>query len=1106
MPYTDEEIQAEVQTMVLSTIRRPMTSLGTKDIQVTFSDVQEATAGVFLLNQPAPFYVVQLAANKVLESVSSEASLVTQLIDALQATGRRVLPVHNITPLSNANSALNDLETAVTNRTANFKTITTLPAYQRFKKNVDQFLSENGSNIKSNGDIVPTPQGAKTTIRSLLAQIQAAHPGLLTSVGYIQNALADYNAVNLPSLAASGTLTRARQNMSSLVAQLTPQLPADRLESLRQTILSLLTMQAVVTQVGTFKTPEEFFLLTGSGSAYSDATHPATPATLQATKPGPYQISGSPPLDIALDGGAATTVNLNDALYAELSGLFTENFVFTLDTQASLTSPTAGPYTFGLNNQLVMSFTHPALKTTVMVQVVLAAGPSSSAVVSSSINAQLAAQDLDTYYQAVANGAYVQIYALSNGPTYQVSVGFGSANSALGFVGGESSSGTTSNRALKIYVTIGATTSTYNMLFSAGTWSAASIAADINLYLGANFLATAQGATGKQYVNLRYINPTPFSATLTFPSSNSPAAAVLGFPVDTPVSAQAATARRVASDLNSRGIALIAGSVVLPAAGGSGLVGYGDINDPAFLGAYRMAGSGSVTSGGLVITLVVSGGGLLAAGVVSGDALVIRDGVNAGTVWTVQASGLTDTQLLAARTTGYTQTTAGFVQPAVAASVSVSVQDSSWAALGELVYIPTGGEYQVTGLPDLVTLVLTNTGAVGNAAPATLITTSKQVFVKGAVGSCSFDIGPDFTSIASTAVAEVLTGAGVGLYSVVSLSPRMPKAPYEFELDRILAGGANSTTRQPNLFSVNIGQEYLTVSSKDTTTASKVVLSNTAASLFFTSVPGVATGTSPWISLPEKVNGLGAGDTLELYTSNYNAPSSIYTITTVDTVTVGITPEISSTASFTFTQTSPPPFALLRSSDFEKYGVLTAGLTTWLAGTVNQSSYFRELARLVNIVLVEGNPTPVQVNDAVNQAKLLLYALTQTGSTTSLEYYLSSYQVPRVEPVDSLVQTYKEKGSGRAVDILLSGQFSTFFGLDVHSVSYSGAMLSQMRSVAQQDLPVRKTGRRASGRSQVIGSTDSPDFEYDHTDTEDVKSPDIPSTLERVPHTTDTSG
>ena len=157
MPYTDDEIQAAVAQVTQTTIRRNIDSLGVPQISQTFSDVQEAALGIFLLYQLAPFYVVSLGTLRLLEDLTAYIASVLALEQALLDAGRRVLPVSNITPLANANAALFELRSAVAARANAFAAIEKTPAFQRFSSNVDTFLSQNGASIKQGGTVVQTP-------------------------------------------------------------------------------------------------------------------------------------------------------------------------------------------------------------------------------------------------------------------------------------------------------------------------------------------------------------------------------------------------------------------------------------------------------------------------------------------------------------------------------------------------------------------------------------------------------------------------------------------------------------------------------------------------------------------------------------------------------------------------------------------------------------------------------------------------------------------------------------------------------------------------------------------------------------------------------------
>ena len=179
-------------------------------------------------------------------------------------------------------------------------------------------------------------------------------------------------------------------------------------------------------------------------------------------------------------------------------------------------------------------------------------------------------------------------------------------------------------------------------------------------------------------------------------------------------------------------------------------------------------------------------------------------------------------------------------------------------------------------------------------------------------------------------------------------------------------------------------------------------------------------------------------------------------------------------------------------------------LASWLLLPVNGDAFTRELRRLVNIVLYESAPAPDQINAAMAQVELLMQAAL-TGGAGSLAEILSQFTVSPIDQVDALIRTYVELGSARAIDILLQGRFSDFFGLSIKEVSYASTVLSRVQSIAQEDLVVRKTNRTVSRTSAVRSSASSPDFEYDTSDIEQTSPIDVPNEFDRVPPGSDPS-
>lgn len=311
----------------------------------------------------------------------------------------------------------------------------------------------------------------------------------------------------------------------------------------------------------------------------------------------------------------------------------------------------------------------------------------------------------------------------------------------------------------------------------------------------------------------------------------------------------------------------------------------------------------------------------------------------------------------------------------------------------------------------------------------------------------------------------------------------------------------------PVSFSASIGHKALVLAGKTTTLVASLSIQGSGASILFTTVPALAYGTTQYFKLPEMPSGLGAGDILELYETQYNSPTASYVIDGVEpslkvihlatALSVHLAP---SPARWVF-DPQPVPFARVRIARTFDFTTFQTRLEAWLAATVNQASYFTELNRKVNPLLVNTTPTASQVGDAKNAVLALYDLLTEARATTdtanpalTLEYALEQYTVAPVPAVDTLLRTYLEKGSDRATDLLLAGEFSTFFGLTLDDASYSGAMQSAMRDVAREELAVRKVQRpEASQGPRQISEAQSPDYDYDQSDIEHGAEVDAPA-------------
>lgn len=324
--YTTEEIQAAVENLVQATIRRPYDTLGVRRVDISFSDIQQAAAGVFLLYPKAPFYCLELGARAALQLIESEAQGITTLLESIRAVGRQVLPVEDVSPLFNAKVALESLGQAAVQRGTAFKDITTVPAFQRFEKNVNTFLAQNGDAVREGGEIVETPLGAKRKLSTLVAELQDRHNALIERVQTLAKGEENYASVNLAALVAQGVLAKAASVLEDHANTLSGQKPEERLESLRGVVLDLIAAKSVVRKYGSFTGPTQYYSCTGTGTPYSDSSHLAEPARAISSFSGPYALdSTNNTLEMYLQGSLSpSTLSLPFSASAQILGTVNE--------------------------------------------------------------------------------------------------------------------------------------------------------------------------------------------------------------------------------------------------------------------------------------------------------------------------------------------------------------------------------------------------------------------------------------------------------------------------------------------------------------------------------------------------------------------------------------------------------------------------------------------------------------------------------------------------------------------------------------------------------------------------------------------------------------
>jgi hypothetical protein len=326
--YTSTEIAVAVDKLVQGAIRRPYGALGERQTGTTFDDTMDAAAGVFILTPEAPFYVLLLGSRRLSELVTSLLDDSQKLVAAIDATGRRVKPVENLTNLGNARTALAALESASNVRDSVFEDIETTSAFQRFDLHTSRFLDQNAKNIRVGQNIVETPQKARKSLGELVSAVTEGLAEVQRRVGLLAAGIDDYNAMNLPALLARGVISRARGVIDDRITQMEALTPTARLEVLRETVLDVLASKAVVKGFGSLPKSGTFADVDGIAVPFADADHLATPALVSSDLLDPFIIiAGQDTLTFTVEGGPTTvSIPLQRSFLARIQGTIAEPY------------------------------------------------------------------------------------------------------------------------------------------------------------------------------------------------------------------------------------------------------------------------------------------------------------------------------------------------------------------------------------------------------------------------------------------------------------------------------------------------------------------------------------------------------------------------------------------------------------------------------------------------------------------------------------------------------------------------------------------------------------------------------------------------------------
>jgi hypothetical protein len=1033
--YSSEEITAAVEKIVASAVRRPYGRFGNRDIQAAFTDLQDAAAGVFVLNVSAPFYTALLGAGRLNELLVPLTQTINELLEALANVNRRVREIDNLAPLNNAKAALAALELAASGRSQGFTSIESTPAYQRYDANTQRFLTDASANSRKNGQIVPTPQESRAAIPRLVTSMRDLHTVVKDRARFLRDSIGDYDALQLPSLLAQGVISRAKQVLQDRIDELTPLSPADRLAKIRGVTLDILAGKAAVLGLGSLRQTTVFALLEGDATPFVDDAHPAVPAFISSELAGPYPIlSGGNELYTTTDGSFLSQLTLPGSFVPTMDGTNVEPWdivaalndvlIFTYDGYAATTITFPATFDYTVDDAILEINTQIAL---------LASPPPIEAV------AHLRVRKYEGIVESI----------VGVGPDYDFTL-----SATTGFTW-ETLNVSVGDRAIITNSFIGANVGTeFTVTVVAGLLFTATqvIGAAITVEPPAPFEFPAVRVGATRVIRLQIKDSDRIAAlnerkaiTLDPVDANN-SLTTFGFTKGASLRARSTYADTVAQGINLSAfirsfdtVRLTAEETFVPILSRK-LHGRSNPDSSTKIIAYVFRGRADTVGGDPATFSAV---GASTAGVQLGDVLVIRD-------TTILADSNLKGIVTAVSDTSITADMDAAVTAGNQLLIEVSDPFDIPTLIGALSPSTAYLEFKVTksrGQDGLYTMSFN-----GQTVVPFEFSVEKPVSGNRAQGGApvffDIEVGLRKVTLRSTSVKA---STSISVNDSAGTSPAYDK--FFTSVSPVAAAGTTPWLKLPkDPKSLGVGdmlEVYSTVYNVPSSTYSLVSLD---LSLLLVELSANLPVSLPPINL-----------------SN-NSPVPFARIRLLQNDNFGVF------------EAGTTKWLLLSENRDDYYTELTRLLNQVLVST-NPPPYLigsvtLHVQQLLAILTQAGAESVGQDPDV------------------SLETIIENYQVGHVDSVDALIEAFQARGATRGLDILLQGRFSEFFGLTMEGMSFDGALREQLRDVARQDLPVRKFGRaERTAQESIIGQFEVADSDKNFDDSPGDFTRNIPDTF-----------
>jgi hypothetical protein len=338
MGYSNAEKEEAILRIVQGRPNFKKSRLATRRVDATYEEVSELVQTSFFYDPDAIFYLLFLSSNYYTRSVNTAVSIVEEMLTAIDDLLVKDRAVEDVSSLSAARRALQDMDSAVSKHGFVSKSATSryTAAINRSKDALGRpvkLLRVPRGGVDAVTDIVMPRSKAKSVVSANFKALVPLWSAVRDGIYRIISGLEEYTKIGVASKVVSNQLKRAIKDLSGLDVELSAMTPLQRTTEARDALLRVLVNKGTVKALSEGAIPGAPKLSSASGYRASSVRTGSAPFVEGAIS-APWRVENGLTNILQVDvGGTIVTVDLTPGVGydpgvepARLEGGITGNF------------------------------------------------------------------------------------------------------------------------------------------------------------------------------------------------------------------------------------------------------------------------------------------------------------------------------------------------------------------------------------------------------------------------------------------------------------------------------------------------------------------------------------------------------------------------------------------------------------------------------------------------------------------------------------------------------------------------------------------------------------------------------------------------------------